>query len=166
MAKVSDMETNPSAEYSAHAALQDAADARERSAARTVTPWWYHPTIGLALVLIVVGVAVAPEAQIVFWALASIALSLAASFAYRRLTGIWVGPAQTGPRSRPVWIAFAATLLAALGAAGAIRVTEGPPWLTALLAVVVFLATVILGRRTDAALRADIRAGDTTLQVH
>ncbi len=159
------METNAPGDYTAHTALQDAADARERSAARVVTPWWYHPTLGVALTLILVGIAVAPTAQIVFWALTSIALSLALSLLYRRITGVWVGPAQTGPRSRPVWLAFGAVVVAALGAAAAIRATEAAPWLTALLAATVILATVVLGRMTDAALRADIRAGDTTLQV-
>jgi len=143
-------------------ALQDAANARERSAGRVLTPWWYHPALGVAVALILVGVAVAPTTQIVLWSVASIAISLSISFLYRRITGIWVGPAQTGPRSRPVWLAYRVVVVAGIGAAAAIRFTQAPPALPALLAVTIFLTTVILGRWTDAALRADIRAGDAT----
>ena len=150
-----------SADYSAETALHDVADARERSAARVVTPWWYHPALGVALALVLVGVAIAPPEFIMVWTLTSIAITVSLILLYRRITGIGVGPAQAGPRSRLVWIAFVFLEFAGFGAAGVIRFSGQSPWLAALLGLAMILGTVILGRRVDDALRADIRVGDT-----
>lgn len=155
---------NEASPYTPENALRDADEARDHAAARLVTPWWYHPILGVAAAISLLGLALAPDGQTSFWPIVSIGIMVALIWAYRKITGVWVGPSQSGPRSRPIWIAYTIILVGAYVAALMVRYTAAPAGLAVLLAVALVVVTVLLGRRLDEALRADIRAGDTTLR--
>ena len=142
------------------AADQLAAIARARTAAADllVTPWWYHPLLGLAVAGFVLGYGlgntVVRLTTAVFFVLACVGLSRA----YRRLTGVWISGLEAGPAGR--WAKAAGALIGIIGiTAWSVGAYTGARWAVYGLAAVALVATVVLGRRFDAALRAQLRAG-------
>ena len=132
---------------------------------RLVTPWWYHPVLGAALGAIVLAVGLAPRtpagsACVVAVALAASITMGALVAAYRRLTGLWVSGDRIGPRARRPWLPLILVLGAAMAIVCSLFATGTHlPWLAVATAVVGAVAVVVLGRRFDTALRADLRAG-------
>jgi len=144
-------EHGPDRALDASPSLHEVARARAILADRLVTPWWYHPVLGL----LVAQHALVQGLDNRNWTLPSALLLLAGCVALvvacRRVTGLSV-TTPTGPRSRRllalrVLVALACIWAAAL--ASDLRVA-------AAAAVLVFVATVALGRRYDAALRDDL----------
>lgn len=137
----------------ARASLDAVAAARRRVADRLVTPWWYHPVLGLLVAQHVL----AQGLEDSNWTLPSALLLLGGCLllvlAYRRLTGLTVYGAQ-GARSRTVLILLGLVAMACVLAASAAG-SAAVPWGAA---AVVLVATVLLGRRYDAALRHDLQA--------
>lgn len=160
VASVSDMESN----YSASDALRDVATSRRTSAARVVTPWWYHPALGAAEAAIIVGLAVLPR-SVWTWVLFVLAFAVIGAIvtAYRTMTGVWVAPENAGRRSRPLWVASGVAITACLVLAAVAGLLGWPTWVGWVDALVAFVAVVVLGRAFDNALRADIAAGDANL---
>ena len=152
--------------YDARSALDDVATSREAVAERLVTPWWYHPVLGVLLASIVLVNALGLDSwvTIVVPLLAATGMGALAG-AYKKATGLWVAPGNTGPRSRAWWSAYAVVVVVAVVLALAPMVTglAYPTWVAWLLAAAVVVATVVLGRRIDAALRAEIRSGAAPL---
>ena len=134
------------------------AAARAAVADRLTTPWWYHPILGLLLagylVTLSLGGTVVRAVAVVLFV---VALGVLAS-TYRRLTGVWVSGFDAGGASR--W-AKALGVLAALAIATSWSVVYWTEltWPVWCLAAVMFVSTVVLGRRFDTALRAELRAG-------
>ena len=134
------------------------ADTRAAVADRLITPWWYHPILGLLLagyvVAISLGSTVVKAVAVVLFVVACGALART----YRRLTGVWISGFEAGRAGR--W---------AKGLGGLVAVVTLTAWATAYwanltwpvwcLAVAAFVGTVVLGRRFDTALRAQLRAG-------
>ncbi|GAB3624088.1 hypothetical protein GCM10027418_21720 [Mariniluteicoccus endophyticus] len=152
------METNS---YDPVSALADVDGSNAAIAERLVTPWWYHPVLGLALgALCLVSGRVVESPLLAVMAGAGVALVSALLVGvYRRRTGLWVGPAQTGPRSRALWLAHSGltivVLVAAFGSGGHPTLA----WLPWAAAAVALVGTIVLGRAVDAALRDEIRSG-------
>jgi hypothetical protein len=125
---------------------------RRLAADRLVTPWWYHPALG-----VLVGGFVATRAidstvvQMLALVLFFAGLALLVS-AYRRITGLWVSGYRRGPAGRVTWLLVVAYVAAIAGAylAGGVAA-----FLAAGAAIAV--ATVVLGRRFDQALREELR---------
>jgi hypothetical protein len=77
---------------------------------------------------------------------------------YRRVTGVWISGYGAGRASR--WaIALGTLMVAAMAASYSIVSWTELTWPVWCLAAVVLVATVVLGRRFDTALRAQLRAG-------
>lgn len=149
------METEPDAAAAA-AALTSVAASRASLADRILTPWWYHPLLGLLVgsLLAVQGVPW-PAVRWAFYPFYGIGLGLLVS-AYRARTGLSVN----GMRSRsgrPWAIALAVTILGLWGGSSALAGGWGwtaAPFVAGALGVV---AVLVLGRRYDDAIRADLR---------
>lgn len=73
--------------YGAAQALRDLDEGRAAAARRVVTPWWYHPLLGVTFFVMVAGLSRGSTGLLVGLALLAQGLLLAL---YRRLTGMWV----------------------------------------------------------------------------
>jgi len=144
----------PSAE-DARTALAHLDEDRAALAQRIVTPWWYHPALGV-IAATFAGAHVLPGAG----ALMAIALGVVAiptlMSLYARQTGVVVTK-PAGPRSRRFLGAMLIVLVAAMVCALLFKLTGVDPLWGLAPAMVTFVATVILGRRYDDALRRETR---------
>lgn len=151
--------------YDPRRALADVAATRESVADRLVTPWWYHPILGVLLSAIVLVYALDLSNLVkVAVAIAGAAGMGVLVGAYQRLTGLWVDMRNLGPVSRRWWLAYVAVVIVVIGVPLLTVVTGWilPTWLAIVLTVSALVATVVLGRRVDAAMRREIRAGRAT----
>jgi hypothetical protein len=139
------------------AALDAVHQAEAAAADRLVTPWWYHPSLGALSAVLVLAYGsdrrwALPLGIVVFFAGAALLVS-----SYRRLTGMWISGTRPGGARRYAYALGAllgACLLTAFWAGRA-----GLAWPTWVAAVAVLLGTIVIGRRFDAVLRADLRSG-------
>ncbi|HHX85303.1 MAG TPA: hypothetical protein GX694_08245 [Actinomycetales bacterium] len=149
--------------YDPRSALADVATAREAVADRLVTPWWYHPVLGALLaVLVLVNVIEVPTAVALPVILLCAVGFLLLGAAYKKITGMWVDLRNTGPRSRAWWAGYAVVVLVMVLVPVLFDVRLGL-WAGVGVAVVVFAVTVLVGRKIDAELRAEIRSGAAPL---
>lgn len=121
---------------------------------RVVTPWWYHSALALIVAVFIGSLAVPGALSTMVVVLGVIALPLLTA-TYSRRYGITITQ-PAGPRSKRLLLATLGIALAALLAGVAIKLTAVSPWWTYLPAAVAFVATLILGRRYDDALRREI----------
>jgi hypothetical protein len=134
------------------------AETRAAVADRLITPWWYHPALGLMLAGYTVGLSLGGTAV----RFAAVALFLAGCgvlvTVYRRRTGVWISGFDAGRASR--WAkALGALAGVALAASWSIAYWTDLTWPVWCLAAVAFAGAVLLGRRFDTALREQLRAG-------
>jgi hypothetical protein len=134
------------------------AEARAAIADRLVTPWWYHPALGLLMAGYVLALGLGDTVVKIASGILVVVGGAALARAYRRLTGVWVSGFDAGPASR--WAAALGGLAGLAGVTawglGASTDLRWPVWC---LALVMVAASVVLGRRFDTALRAQLRAG-------
>lgn len=134
------------------------AEARAAVADRLITPWWYHPIFGLLLAGYVLGVSLGDTAGRLTASLIFFTACLALAAAYRRLTGIFVSGFDAGRAGR--WAKAVGVLVGvAAGAGWAITYWTDLSWPAWCLAAVACAGGIVLGRRFDVALRAQLRAG-------
>lgn len=131
--------------------------ARAAVAGRLVTPWWYHPALGLLLAGYVVAIGIGGTgiaiASGVLFALAVVALGNA----YRQRTGVWVSGFDAGRASR--WGVALGVLIGVVAlTAWAVASYTDLRWPAWVLAGVGFVGAVVIGRRFDSELRAQLRA--------
>ncbi|MGW2151018.1 hypothetical protein ACWCOT_42395 [Nonomuraea bangladeshensis] len=138
--------------------LSAIAEARAALADRLTAPWWYQPSYGLLLAGCVLAFGFGGTAVRIGSVMLLLAGCAALIHAYRRRTGFWVSGFDAGPAGRWIGAAGAVTVLA-VAAAPALAAPAGPRWPVWCLAVAAFAAIMILGRRFEAALRAQLRAG-------
>jgi hypothetical protein len=120
----------------ARASLEALSRDRELLASRIVTPWWYHPAVAAALVVLV-------------YAMLSLPLI------YARRYGVAISR-PAGRRSRRM-LAVLVTVAAACMAGALVIRLAGLPLVTALIPMTIAAAgTIVLGRAYDAALRRDL----------
>ena len=141
----------------AAAALGLVSASRARLADRLVTPWWYHPALGLLGGVAVLGhgsgsTALRLLGLVVFAVGCGVLVG-----SYRRLTGAWANGYRPGPARRYA-VAGGLVLGGGIAASAASRAATDSLVAPAALALAVLLATVVLGRRYDDVLRADLRA--------
>ncbi|MEU4690099.1 hypothetical protein [Actinoplanes sp. NPDC023714] len=145
-------------ENDAAAQLAAITDARAAVADRLVTPWWYHPVLGLAAAGYVVGYSFGGTVVRLVTVVLFVGVAFALVSAYKRKTGVWVSGLNAGRASR--WAIAMGVVLGVVAVAGlVVGMYTDLRWPVWCLAGVTFVATVLLGRRFDAALRAQLRAG-------
>jgi len=142
----------PSSEE-ARASLEDVHRVEAELADRLVTPWWYYTGLGLVEALIVSSLAFPASLSAPALVAGVAGLGLLVS-AYRRLTGLGMSN-QYFALARAWNIALLVVILLAIG----VVLLVDQPLVTAATAVVVFVATVVLGRRADTAMRYRLRHG-------
>lgn len=140
----------------ARASLQAVDRVQADLADRLVTPWWYHPGLGLVEALFVSSMTFPIWWQIPAVAIGAMGLGILIG-AYKKLTGLGMSP-QYSVLARE-WV-IALILVLAVAIAVVLLVDE--PAVTAITAAVVLVATVILGRRADSTLRDRLRHGTRT----
>ncbi|GGQ81056.1 hypothetical protein [Couchioplanes azureus] len=133
------------------------ADTRAAVADRLVTPFWYHPLLGLLVAGYIVGMSVGDTAVKLASGVLFSAGAAALAVAYRQRTGIWVSGLGAGRAGR--WaIALGALIGVAAATAWATATYTDLRWPVWTLAVAGLVGTVVIGRRFDTALRAQLRA--------
>ena len=144
--------------HTARDSLELIAAARSAAADRLITPWWYHPVLGLLAAQLVLGYAlggaVVRIACLVVYLL-GIALLVRA---YRAMTGMWISGLRPG-RARRSAIAIGVLFAACMIAATVGHDIAGHWWPAAVAAAVALAGAIVLGRRFDDVLRAELRAG-------
>lgn len=140
----------------AQEALLAIANARSSAAERVLTPWWYHPVLGLLVAGFVLIYALGSPAVMaagiaVYFAGIAVLVGL-----YRRKAGVWVSGFQAGAASR--W-AYVAMSLFVLFMALAVVVGRFTPhvWLVWVFGAAMFVIIVVCGRLFDMKLRAQLR---------
>lgn len=151
MATESTGPVTPDAE-AARAALSGLDGDNVRLAERVVTPWWYHPVLGAVVAGVALSSALPTSATAAVIALCVVVLFLL-PVVYRRRYGVWVSE-PAGPRSRRVYLVLLAIIVAGV-VGGFLLGMLGVVW-ALVPAGVLFAAVVLLGRRYDVALRADL----------
>jgi MFS family permease len=143
----------------ARVALEAVRRGQAAAADRLTTPWWYHPALGALVALLVLACGSGrywlQAVAMIFFAIGTSALVAA----YRSSTGMWISGHRAGRASR--W-AYAMGGLVAVCLIFSFLTAQagGARWFTWLLALVAFVATIVLGRRFDAELRAQLRRGE------
>jgi hypothetical protein len=142
----------------AGAALMAVQKQRSAVADRLVTPWWYHPCLGvLAGVIIAVQAAHSPAATAIGVGVAVAGMGFL-SASYQRITGVWVSGCRRGRAGR-ITLALVASYVALLVAAGALDYGLGQRWAYVAAGAVAVVVTVVLGHRFDEVLREELRSG-------
>ena len=145
--------------YDPAAALGDTTAARHRMAERMITPWWYHPVLGLAAGFFALALAWGSGLVVMVGAAAVLGVGFALKYVYQRMTGLWIGPEQLGPRSGRWFWGYMALLAAVLLFVVFAEDLKAPGWTVPAGAAVLLVGTIVLGRTMDSRLRAEIRTG-------
>jgi hypothetical protein len=137
--------------------LSLAAQARSAAADRLITPWWYHPVLGLLVAAYLVACTFTSPVWRAFTVIAFLGAIALLARTYRAITGVWVWGTNAGRASR--WThAMGAVIVIAMLASLLIASTTTLIWPTLCIAALTWVAVIILGRRFDTALRAQLRA--------
>ncbi|RAN79168.1 hypothetical protein B5P43_14635 [Bacillus sp. SRB_336] len=131
--------------------------ARSDAAGRLVTPWWYHPVLGLLNAGLVLAVALgSPVVVIVGALLCCLGMGILVG-AYKERTGMWISGLRAGKASWWACLLMAVYLVCVVAAVvpGRLGGLSWPAWLAA---AALAIATVVIGRRFDEALRAQLRS--------
>lgn len=131
--------------------------ARAQAADRLITPWWYHPILGLLtagyFVAITLGGLVG---TLIALPVFIVGLVLLVSN-YKKRTGVWISGFAAGRASR--WaFGLACVLVAAVLAAFVLHALRGLVWPVWVAAAVTFVAVNCFGRLFDTTLRTSLRA--------
>ncbi|HLU29677.1 MAG TPA: hypothetical protein VKZ65_14700 [Glycomyces sp.] len=142
----------------ARAALEVVTDSRSEMAERLVTPWWYHPVLGILLggFMAVLGVGVPTSVMLGLMVLYFGGIGVLA-WAYRRLTGVWVNGFEVGPRSRRSATRLGATAIALALVGAVFGLGLDLAWVPVCCGVAIAVVTTVWGRRFDAILREELR---------
>ncbi|MFC8303574.1 hypothetical protein ACFUCV_07780 [Specibacter sp. NPDC057265] len=140
----------------ARQALDAVAEARSAAADRLISPWWYHPVLGLLVAVFMLafttgGVAVQIAVGLAYFAGLGLLVSL-----YKARTGMWINGLTAG---RASWwtVPLMLIMVLAMGVSYYFHAVHGLHWPAWLAAAVVFVATNVLGSRFDASLRRQLR---------
>lgn len=137
------------------AALTLVAGSRARLADRLVTPWWYHPVLG-----VLVGGVVASQALPSPWAMLALPVYLIGWAllvrSYRRLTGVWISGFHPAAPKGVLWGVLVGVALLVLTAA-VLDVGFDLWWAPVIAGVLAVPIVVVGGRSFDRVLRASLR---------
>ncbi|HIX00088.1 MAG TPA: hypothetical protein H9871_08070 [Candidatus Nesterenkonia stercoripullorum] len=142
-------------------ALDEVAAARRRLADRLYTPWWYHPVLGLLLGLLILqlgGVLGRPAVLLMPVPVLGI---IALGRIYRRLSGIdlyWADAPDGGQRGRSLLAVYVCGVIVCFAAGFVLSHQLGIAWTAWAISALLIVGTVVVGRRYDGLLRAQIRS--------
>lgn len=125
-------------------------------AARLVTPWWYHPVLGAMVAAAIIAQSLPRVTSMVVIVMVIIGIPFLIK-AYTRRYKVWMSE-PAGPRSRRMLLLLLGTLVVLMASGVLMKIAGLSPWWVLLPAVLGLLATVWLGCRYDAVLRAEISA--------
>ncbi|MFI6506987.1 hypothetical protein ACIBCT_05225 [Streptosporangium sp. NPDC050855] len=128
-----------------------------RLAERVVTPWWYHPVLGLIVGVLTGAQALPGVASFIVMALGIVAIPLLIT-TYNRRYGISITQ-PAGPRGRRLSHTMLGVLVLAMLAALVVKFTGTAPWWGLLPAAFAFGVIVVFGRRYDDVLRDELAHG-------
>jgi hypothetical protein len=137
----------------ARASLDEVRRMEAKLADRLVTPWWFYPGLGLYEALLVSSISFP---KVLTWPAILIGLAFLGFLVrkYQRQTGL--GMSNQYFALAPGWIiAMLMVILMAI----VINLLVDQPVIVAATAAAVFVATVVLGRRADSAMRYRLRHG-------
>jgi cobalamin synthase len=123
---------------------------------RMVTPWWFYPGLGLYEALLVTSIS-SPKVLSLPALIIGLAFLGLLVRKYQSQTGL--GMSNQYFALAPGWIL---TLVVVILAACVINLLVDQPVVIAATAVFAFVATVVLGRRADSAMRYRLRHGTRT----
>ena len=132
--------------------------ARTQAADRLITPWWYHPILGLLtagyFVTITLGGLVGTLIALPVFIVGVVLLVSN----YKKRTGVWISGFSAGRASR--WaFGLACVLVAAVLTVFVLHALRGLVWPVWVAAAVTFIAVNVFGRLFDTTLRTSLRAG-------
>jgi len=137
----------------ARASLEDVRRMEAVLADRMVTPWWYSTGLGLFEALMVSSLAFSDSLRALALVIGLAGLGLLVRN-YQRLTGLGMSK-QYFALARGWSVALIVVLFVAIG----VVILVDQPLVTAATALIVFVATIVLGRRADTAMRYRLRHG-------
>ena len=149
--------TPPPSPADARASLDAVDQVQADLARRLVTRWWYYPGLGLIVALLVSSVTFPPKLQGPAIVVGMLGLSVLVS-AWQRASGLGVWSHKYNALTREWVIPLVVVIVVAMG----VVLLVDRPLVTAATAVVVFVATVVLGRGADRALQDRLRNGART----
>lgn len=136
--------------------LDEVRAGRAAAADRLVTPWWYHPALGILLGAYIVAL-VLGSSGVRLVAVAVFLVGLVGLMrAYKRLTGVWISGFDAGRASRWAY-AMGAAVAVAIGLAFWGYSVFDAAWPVVAAGVLAAVSVVVLGRRFDAELREQLR---------
>lgn len=143
----------------ARTALAHAAGVRDHAVQRAASPWWFHPGIACCLLFAFASVSLGREV-IPFGVILGLGFGpMAFAAAARHTTGVSVDRFYATPGARRLSLAHGAFVVALIPIGLLLEWVADLRGAMALCGVVVFVATVLLGRRLDAVLRRELRDG-------
>lgn len=137
-------------------ALALVAASRGDIAGRLVTPWWYHPVLGVLLGGLFAAQALPTPGVLLALPVYGVGVGLLVT-AYRRRTGLWISGLHPAAPRRYV-VLLVAVLLGLFVAGTALQRGVGITAAPVVAGILVVPLVVVVGRRFDDALRAGLRA--------
>ena len=141
-------------EAEARDALKQLQDDGSRLATRVVTPWWYHPVLGASMAALV-GSQALPGAASIWMVAVGVAMPPILAITYARRYGV-VSSRSTGPRAKRLLLTLLVIVALAFVGSLVVRFVAFSAWWGLAAAVAAFVATILLGRRYDDALRDEL----------
>lgn len=141
-------------------ALDEVAAARRRLAERLYTPWWYHPVLGLLLGTLVLQVGGALGRPAMFFIPVPVLGIIVLGRIYRRLSGIDLYGNEApdgGRRGRSLLAIYVCGLIICFAIGFLLGNQLGIAWTSWVIAALLVVGTVVVGRRYDSLLRAQLR---------
>ena len=139
--------------------LSAIAETRAAVADRLITPWWYHPALGVLAAGYLLALGLGSIAIMLAGGVLFIVGAGALASAYRRLTGIWISGFDAGGTASRWAKAIGGMVGVSAVASYFIGHYTDLRWPVWCIAVLGFAACLLLGNRFDTALRAQLRAG-------
>ncbi|MBO0596270.1 hypothetical protein I2485_00545 [Nesterenkonia sp. E16_7] len=142
-------------------ALDAVATARRRLAERLYTPWWYHPVLGLLLGTLVLQLGGVLGRPAMFLIPVPVLGIIVLGRIYRRLSGIdlYGDEALDGGQSGRSLLAIYVSGITICFAAGFLLGNQlGIAWTPWVIAAILVVGTVVVGRRYDGLLRTQLRS--------
>jgi fructose-specific phosphotransferase system IIC component len=142
----------------AQAALAAVQQSRSDMADRLITPWWYHPVLGVLVGGLITVATVGVPFQTLLGVIAVYGAGLAFLVtAYRRKARVWASGWDGGPKSRrTLTLLFAVVLVTTVVGAMASMGLE-IRWAAPITGLVVAVFMTVWGRHFDKVMRAELR---------
>lgn len=142
----------------AQAALAAVQESRADVADRLITPWWYHPVLGLLVGALIAVATSGVEFSTLLGVLAVYAVGVYLLMsAYRRKARVWMSGFNGGPRARRSLTWLLVVTLAIVIAGSVFSIGLEIRWTALLTGLAVALTMTLWGRGYDRVVRAELR---------